>query len=346
MKPDHSHHWMPDLCRPRALFGVMVAVELVVLSAVLFHLPQEANSWKLLSIASLLAQWLALMCVTVLCQLRPLIARVPRSPGIVLALALTVTIVGLATWLVTSMDQALDLGFSVAPEQTLRFVLTCMLVSLLLTAAVLRYFYVAEQWRRQVAASAQAQVEALQARIRPHFLFNSMNTIAGLIRHDPRAAETAVEDLSELFRAALGAGKSESTLEEELHLTRRYLAIEALRLGDRLEIDWSIDTDLPQDLAMPYLILQPLVENAITHGIARLSQGGQLHIAVRRKARGVEIEVRNPVPPAGTRSHGNQHAQDSISQRLRHRFGDTAGLVAGARDGYYAAMLFIPFDPP
>lgn len=345
MKPRRSHLWMPDLCRPRALFGVMIAVELVVLSAVLFRLPQDASNWKLLSIASLLAQWLALLCITVLCQLRSLIGRLPRALGVSLALGLPVTIVGLATGLVTRMDQALNLGFSVAPEQTLRFVLACMLVSLLLTAALLRYFYVAEQWRRHVAASAQAQVEALQARIRPHFLFNSMNTIAGLIRHDPRAAETAVEDLSELFRAALGTGKAESTLAEELHLTRRYLAIEALRLDDRLELVWSVDADLPQDLPMPYLILQPLVENAVTHGIARLSQGGQLYVAVRRKADGIEMEIRNPMPPIGTRTHGNQHAQESISQRLSHRFGHAARLVAGARDGYYTAMLIIPFDP-
>lgn len=346
MKSEHFQTWMPDLCRPRALFGVMVAVELVVLSAVLLRLPQDNSNWTLLSTSSLLAQWLALLCVTVLCQLRSRIGRLRRPFGIALALTLPVGLVGVATWLVTRLDQALDLGFSVAPEHTTGFVLGCMAVALLLTAAVLRYFYVAEQWRRQVAASAQAQVEALQARIRPHFLFNSMNTIAGLIRHDPRAAETAVEDLSELFRAALGRGKDESTLQEELHLTRRYLAIEALRLGERLVIDWSMDADVPMQLAMPYLIVQPLVENAITHGIAQLPHGGRLQISVRQRARGVEIKVRNPMPPAGSRSHGNQHAQESINQRLAHRFGGAAGLVAGARDGYYAATLFIPADRP
>lgn len=344
MMRTRAQTWMPDLCRPRALLGVMVAVELVVLAVVVLRLPQGASGWMQLSTTSLFAQWLALTCITALCKLRGPIQRLPRLLGMAVALTLPVAIVGLGTWLVMFLDQSLELGYSVDATQTARFVAACMTVALLIAAAVLRYFYVAEQWRRQLAASSQAQVEALQARIRPHFLFNSMNTIASLIRHDPAAAEGAVEDLAELFRAALGTDNGASTLAEELHLTRRYLAIEALRLGPRLTLEWALDADLPQDLVLPRLILQPLAENAITHGIARLPHGGQLRITGRREARDLVIEVRNPMPPAGAAVHGNQHAQDSIAQRLAHRYGSRAHLAAGARDGYYAATLSVPLD--
>ena len=335
---------MPDLCRPRALFGVMVVTELVVLAVVVLRLPHGSSGWMQLSTTSLFAQWLALTSITVLCQLRGPIQRLPRALGMALALTLPVATVGLGTWLVVFLDQALELGYSVSPADTARFVAACMVVALLITGAVLRYFYVAEQWRRQVAASSQAQVEALQARIRPHFLFNSMNTIASLIRHDPAAAEGAVEDLAELFRAALGTDNGASTLAEELHLTRRYLAIEALRLGPRLTLTWALDADLPEALVLPRLILQPLAENAITHGIARLAQGGELRITVRREARDLVFEVRNPMPPAGVAVHGNQHAQENIAQRLAHRFGSRARFAAGAHDGYYAATLSVPLD--
>ncbi len=344
--PGPAPNWMPDLCQPRSVFGVLVAVELVVLATVLLRLPEAKLAWRQLSTASLLALWLALSCITVLCQLRRSIDPLPRSLGIGLALAVPVALVGIATWLVVLLDQELDLGFTVGAPLTARFVLACMAVALLLTAAVLRYLYVAEQWRRQVAASSQAQVEALQARIQPHFLFNSMNSIAGLIRHDPIAAEHAVEDLAELFRAALGSGRGDSTLEEELHLTRRYLAIEALRLGERLRVTWDIAPDLPMQLDLPRLLLQPLAENAINHGIAKCPEGGELHIRVRRAGDELHIEVRNPLVASGSSTHGNRHAQESIAQRLAHRFGARARMAADARDGYYAATLVVPIDAP
>lgn len=335
---------MPDFCRPQALFGVMVAVEVAVLTAILLRLPQTPGSWTELFTASLLAQWLALMCVAALCKLRQPIAELPRLSGIALALAIPTVIVGLGTFFVVLLDQALGLDFTVSSRYTLRFVAVCMAVALLLTAALLRYFYVTEQWRGQVAAHAQAQVQALQARIRPHFLFNSMNSIASLIRHDPVTAERAVEDLSELFRAALGAGDGESTLEEELHLCERYLAIEALRLGPRLRVEWALSDDLPRSLPMPRLILQPLVENAIVHGIAKLPQGGELRIAIRREGFLLRIEVGNPMPANATPTHGNHHAQGNIAQRLAHRFGARARMAAVARDSYYSATLIVPID--
>src|SRR5690606_28006493 len=157
----------------------------------------------------------------------------------------------------------LGYGFVPAGATMLRFAGGTSAVTALIVAVVLRYLYAIDRWQAQVHASARAQADALQARIRPHFLFNSMNTIAGVIRRDPVVAERAVLDLSDLFRAALGAGQRDSTLAEELELAERYLAIEQLRLGDRLQVEWERREPLPLDLPLPRLVLQPLVENAV-----------------------------------------------------------------------------------
>ena len=156
-------------------------------------------------------------------------------------------------------------------------------ISVIVSAIVLRYFYVTAQWQRDVEASAEAQVQALQARIRPHFLFNSMNTIASLTRSDPATAEHAVEDLSELFRASL-AHKTFVPLSEELELVGSYLRIEGQRLGERLEVEWDLDADAA-DVEIPELSLQPLVENAVNHGIEQCSAGGAFALRPARTPR-------------------------------------------------------------
>jgi two-component system sensor histidine kinase AlgZ len=193
-----------------------------------------------------------------------------------------------------------------------------------------------------VQAQAAAEVRALQARIHPHFLFNSMNTIASLVRSDPETAERAVEDLSDLFRAALGAGKGESTLGEELTLTERYLSIESLRLGDRLQVGWQLPADLPRGLTMPHLILQPLVENAVNHGVARLTAGGRVEIDARVERGRLLLRITNPCPRELEDQPGNRHAQSSIAQRLEHRFEGRARMTTTRGEGYYAVELELP----
>lgn len=335
--------WLPDFCRLPALFGVMVAVEVAVLTAVLIRLPTVPQAWTSLFTASLFAQWLAVLSVFSLCRARPWIDTQPLLRSVAIALAIPLLIALCGASFVVAIDLALNAGWTVPREDAVAFVLVCGAVALLLGAALLRYFYVSEQWRTQVAAHAQAEVRALQARIKPHFLFNSMNSIASLVRHDPRTAERAIEDLADLFRAALGAGHGESTLDEELHLAQRYLAIEKLRLGDRLQVELALADDLPLDLAMPRLILQPLVENAVIHGIARLDGGGTIRIAAVRDGPVLRVDIRNPYPPEIASTHvGNRHAQGSIAQRLRHRFGPLAHMTTDARDGYYGVTLWLP----
>ena len=338
--------WLPDLCRLPALFAVMVVAEMVVL--VLALAPLASGAWDAgrFAAASLFSQWLALTSAVLLCTSRGLLLRLGRIAGSLLAFLLPVLVAALGAVLVHEIDIGLGYGLTVPAGQRLGFVGGCAAVAALIGGAALRYFYVQQQWRRQVQAQARAEVQALQARIRPHFLFNSMNTIASLVRSNPLTAEKAIVDLSDLFRAALGAGQGESTLEEELLLCERYLAIEALRLGVRLQVQWELAEPLPRTLPMPRLILQPLVENAIVHGIARLPAGGSVRIAARQASSTLEIEIDNPAPAPRADSAGNVHAQAGIAQRLAYHFGAGARMTARYAEGYYRCHLSLPLKPP
>jgi two-component system sensor histidine kinase AlgZ len=333
---------IPDFCRLQRLFAVLVVAEVVVLVLALAPREEGPWGWPRFLAASLFAQWLALTSAVLLCQARKPLARL--SPWLALGLAwlLPVLVAGGGAALVHELDASLGYGLSLPLSQRIEFASGCAAIAALIGAVALRYFYVQEQWQAQVQAQAAAEVRALQARIHPHFLFNSMNTIASLVRSDPETAERAVEDLSDLFRAALGAGKGESTLGEEITLTERYLSIEALRLGDRLQVSWQLPADLPRSLAMPHLILQPLVENAVNHGIARLTAGGRVEICARVERGRLLLRITNPCPRELDDQPGNQHAQGSIAQRLAHRFEGRARMTSSRSEGYYAVELELP----
>jgi two-component system sensor histidine kinase AlgZ len=342
MTDDARVHWLPDFCRLPRIAAVLAIAELVVV--VVRLAPHPGTHWgpaEFLA-ASAFALWLALVMAVVYCKARPALERLPMPLGIACALLMPLLIGATGAWVVQFLDVGLGTHYTPPISRRWQFVGSVAALSTLIAALSLRYFYVSEQWRARVHAASKAQVEALQARIRPHFLFNSMNTIASLVRSDPATAERAVEDLSELFRAALGAGEGESTLGEEIALSERYLAIEALRLGDRLRVNWKIDPQAPRELRMPRLVLQPLLENAVLHGVARLPAGGQVDIEVAKEAEGLRIEVRNPALPARERDGGNRHAQDSVAQRLAYHFGSEARLLRGYQDGTYRCQLTLP----
>src|SRR5699024_6581730 len=234
----------------------------------------------------------ALVNGVALCKLRPLLLRLPGIAAFAGVWLLMLVMVALASFVVGRLDHALSMNLT--PPSTLRFVAASTTISALIGAALLRYFHVVAQWQARRAASARAQVDALQARIRPHFLFNSMNTVAALVRVDPDAAERTVEDLAELFRAALGS-EGDSNLGDELALVDRYLAIEQLRLGERLRVDRRLD-GLPLDMPMPRLLLQPLVENAVRHGIQSCRQGGTVTLSGQVDTTSVNLIIANPSP--------------------------------------------------
>ena len=328
---------LPDFCRLPALFALFVVGALTV--TVMWLARDNQRDWPAYSVSMLFVTWLALVIAVTLCKLRAQLQRLPGRVPYVGVWLLIVLIVSTASAVARWLDGSLQMNLINSSMQV--FVRDNVLIAALLGAAMLRYFYVLAQWQARLAAVTRAQVEALQARIRPHFLFNSMNTVAALIRVDPAAAERTVEDLSELFRAALGQHDTgDGTLGEELALVERYLAIEQLRLGARLRVRRELD-DLPADFPLPRLLLQPLVENAVRHGIQPLREGGEVILRGQREGDGVRIEIINPLsntPP----EHGNGHGLDSVRKRIVYRYGPLAKVHSGPHEDHFEVLLHLP----
>jgi two-component system sensor histidine kinase AlgZ len=338
--PPAQRAGLPDFCTLPVLFALVVVGALTVTLMALA--PGNVSGLASLPVGMVFATYLATLATTALCILRGSLERLPGLFPYAGVWVVLVVLVGLAAGVVGWLDHALAMGFT--PPSAPRFVRDCVLVTALLAAGLLRYFYVVAQWQARLAAVAQAQVDALQARIRPHFLFNSMNTVAALVRVDPAAAERTVENLAELFRAALGSDGSQlGTLGDELALVDRYLAIEQLRLGERLTVEHETD-DLPKGFPLPRLLLQPLVENAVRHGIQPSVVGGSIGLRGHRVPHGIELVIDNPLPDAPA-SGGNGHGLDNVRQRVAHYFGPRASVEASAFGDRFVVTLFLPEHP-
>jgi two-component system sensor histidine kinase AlgZ len=337
---DEQPQWLPDFCSLPVLLAVMVVAELLVLVVLIAPSDESRPLLPRLATASLFVQWIAIVCAVCLCKLRPRLEKLTPWLGVAAAYVLMLAVTVLGSALVFALDQQLGLGLTLPPQFEGRFVWRSAALCALLGAALLRYFFVLQQWRARVRAEAKARFDALQARIRPHFLFNSMNTIASLIRARPAEAESAVENLADLFRAALGNDTAQSTLGEELDLVRRYLDIEKLRLGERLRVEMQIG-ELPLDLPLPPLLLQPLVENAVYHGIQQLPEGGTVTIHGRRDDQHVAIEIRNPCPPTrAAKRHGM--ALENTRARIEYHFGARGTLQVDPGSDSFTCTLRLP----
>jgi two-component system, LytTR family, sensor histidine kinase AlgZ len=225
--------------------------------------------------------------------------------------------------------------------------LSNLLTSAILAGIALRYLYLQQQLRSQQQAELHARIQALQSRIRPHFLFNSMNSIASLIGSDPDLAERVIEDLAELFRASL-AEPTLIPIAREVTLCRRYLEIEQLRMGKRLTVDWQV-SEFSDAVKIPSLMLQPLVENAIFHGVEPMPQGGTVSIKISQANNQLMIAITNPYPlvkktPAQTPSQDrhNHMALDNIRHRLQVHYGDAARLSSSEEQGVFTTYIFCP----
>ncbi|MCA0324669.1 MAG: histidine kinase [Proteobacteria bacterium] len=194
--------------------------------------------------------------------------------------------------------------------------------------------------RGRTPAATAARLAELQARIRPHFLFNTLNTAIALVRAEPARAETVLEDLADLFRHALSEQAGSSTVGQEIELARRYLAIEQLRFGDRLRLEWALDPRV-DGARLPPLILQPLVENAIRHGVEPSPDGAQLRISTQRRGALALIKVTNTVP-AGQGDPGHGLALDNVRGRLRLLHDLQGGFRTALRGGMYQARVEVP----
>lgn len=333
--------FLPELCLPEALLSMVLLAELLVLVLVLSEPMQPGFNWVRLAMTSLFVQWIVLLSAGLLCRLRPLLASLRAAVAGTLCCAI---VVGLAL-ACTAVADYFELGGPLPRNGEVNLYLRHALISLIMSALLLRYFYLQSQWRRQQQAELRARIEALQARIRPHFLFNSLNSIASLVVVDPFKAEQAVLDLSDLFRASLAKPGTLVPWREELELARRYLSIEQYRLGDRLQLDWQVGA-VPDDLPIPQLTLQPLLENALIYGIQPRIEGGLVRVEAQYEDGVFQLCVSNPYDEGAERqpSRGTQQALVNIDARLAALFGPRASLSVDRRDGRHFTCLRYPCE--
>ena len=300
----------------------------------------EGFNFERLALSSLFIQWVALTSAALLCSLRGWINQQSLSMAGVLVVLLVVA----DTFVFSVLTRAIMHWVTLEPMQGLlgREVLINSVIAAIIAGTVMRYLYVNEQLRDKGEAELQARIQALQSRIRPHFLFNSMNIIASLIAVDPDTAEQVVEDLSRLFRASLKDSGNEVGVDEEIALCQRYARIEQLRMGERLQLEWNIDEAL-SEAKIPLLTLQPLLENAIYHGIQPLAEGGLVTVTGALEGGRVVLSVRNPRPPGESPHRGNRMALDNIRHRLQALYGEQARVDARPMTDQYEALISYPF---
>ena len=338
-----SQAYLPDFCAAGTVFIVVLVAQLVAILLTIASYDAPGRFLIELSKMSLFVLWLALLSSAVMCGFRSRLESAGKTRAFVISFfVLLILCVALAE---IAYQLTRVFGESTIIENThVQFILRTFAASAIVIALMMRYLYVSSEWRRSIVLEAQARISALQALIRPHFLFNSMNTIASLTRTDPRQAEEAVEDLSDLLRANLGVTGDRATLKAELEVAAIYQRIEKLRLGDRLNVRWDV-ADLPMRALIPSLTIQPLLENAIYHGIELLPDGGDVVVNGKRDDKYLEISISNPVArDARSSKDGNKMALANIRQRFELAYGPRATVDVVNGGDEYTVKLRFPHD--
>jgi two-component system sensor histidine kinase AlgZ len=338
--------YLPDFCEPQAVLTVVLVSALLAVVVALAQYGAREDFLVALARTSGYLLWIGLLCALVLCKARPWLATRSLRSSFVLALCLvvaTVALVSEATYRLGRVwEGALGVPSGIFPREHWKFLLPNLGIAAIVGALALRYFHVAHEWRRNVELETRARVRALQARVRPHFLFNSMNAIAALTRTDPARAEAAIEDLSDLFRFNLADAHGQIPLRDELENARAYQRIEQLRLGERLQVSWLID-GMPEHALVPSLLLQPLLEHAIDRGIDPRPEGGTVTVQARVDGATVEIGVSNPAPTGrGSARGAAPSAVDNLRQRLDLAYPGRSAVTVEDCDGSYRVTLRFP----
>ena len=321
---------LPDFRNMGVQLRILVIVNLMAVLAAVVRADSLIAAWPALLQLSAAVQPILLGALLTLFILNSPLSRRPYRQGC------------LAVWLLVLLltagmqHFAGDLfGLDAPPSLGRSWFLSSMTVGMLLLYFNLRS-------RALSPAIAEARLQALQARIRPHFLFNSLNAVLSLIRSDPKRAETALEDMADLFRVLMADNRQLVPLQNELELCRQYLALEKLRLGERLALNWHLD-NMPQDALIPPLVLQPLLENAVYHGIEPFLDGGEININIYRSRDQVHMVLTNPYRLDGDHHNGNKMALGNIRERLALHFDAEAQLMTKVAGNQYRVHIVIPY---
>ena len=318
---------LPDFCSGETLLRVLI-VALLLAVIVLLLKNDAADPLAVLAPIALFVGWVALSSLLFICLLQHWLQRLPLGWQLIVPTLIPVINTGL-------VHLAAEALFYADPENRLRVIAIAGLLSLI----AMHYLYLVAAWKEETQRVLQAREQALRARVRPHFLFNSMNSIAGLCRSDPAKAEQVTLDLADLFRATFATPPCHA-LEQELALVRSYLAIEQTRFGERLQLEWDVQAAEGAGIEVPALVLQPLAENAVQHGISPVPGGGTIWVHARREDRSLSIEIGNTTGDED--QHGTGTASEDARARLHHAFADRARIDVRRDIGRFRATIRLP----
>ncbi len=319
---------LPNFRNLGILLRILVIVDGACLAAALFKTSEALPLMEELIDLSAAVQPTLLASLLVLAAINNWLRRLAYWPAIAVVIALELA-------LVTAIH-FLGRGVFDNPGTLERY----WIFTLLITGVLIGYFDL--RGRALSPALTEARLQALQARIRPHFLFNSINAVLSLIRKNPAQAEHALEDMADLFRVLMADNRELTLITREVELCRQYLALEQLRLGERLQVTWDI-AEMPNDALIPPLVLQPLLENAVYHGVEPSSVPGVITIRISRDRDRIHIVLRNPYHPDGDHHAGNRMALSNIQERLALHFDVEASIKTDATADSYEVHIVIPY---
>ena len=325
-------HPLPDWRNFGVMLRVLLGVNLLALAVAFIQSPGLADWMARYVEMAALVEPLLLLALGALAALRDPLRRLPLRLG---QLVVVVVAGGLA-YAQNLFWQSLGFGDS---GNALRPVVLAMAA----TVVLLGYFEL--RARAFSPAQAEARLAALNARIRPHFLFNTLNAVLSLIRARPQQAEAALESLSDLFRAAMRDPGEMISLADEIALGKQYFELERLRLGERLAVNWQIGA-VSMDLPIPPLMLQPLLENAVYHGIEPLPEGGTVSVSITRRGDELRIAIANPNAGQSQHAAGNHIAVANIRERLALYYDLEARLEIEVGEQFYEVRIFLPCRTP
>lgn len=334
--------FLPDFCAAPVVINVAIIAEMLAIVITLVTRRISLSLFEDLLLISLFVQWIALTSVAVVCQARPWLNRLPRVRSLLMSYALlllvTLAVSEAALWVLWGMGRL----STARPDWYAYFHIQNFTVSAVVNALALRYLVNKHELTQRTLSEARARIQALQSRIRPHFVFNALNIIASLTRNEPARAERAIEDMADLFRMMLSEDEMLVPVKKEVDVARKYVALETLRLDQRLHVDWEVGT-FPRKAAMPVLTLQPLLENAIHHGIEPSPSGGTVGVRLWEDNDKIHIQVLNPCPPTKSKSAATEsRTLANLRSRLQSHYGDAAALSAGEENGVFGVTVVLP----
>lgn len=328
---------IPDCCNIGVVFRSLVAVNVVVLLAIMLRTTGYKSGLQEFVETSMLVELACLSSLVVLCGVRQIVKTMPlwvqRAVTALVPAAITSLLIRMLSsnmWFVDSFTHLTNIDG--------------MVVAGLFGITLQHYFEL--RTRAFSPALVEARLQALQARIRPHFLFNSLNAVLSLIRNEPKQAEATLEDLADLFRVLMRDARDMTTLEKEIRLCRQYLSIEKVRLGDRLQVKWeatNITDSVLHKAQVPSLLLQPLLENAVHYGVEPATEPALIQIKLNRSMDRIEIAITNPWYGGEQTSDGNHMALNNIRERLALLYDVEAQIATSVENGLFEVRLRFPY---